>query len=95
VTRGNNVSIPRSKQRSLKLQEDEQVPVSTIKPKTDPPSFAENNSVHVKEENKAYCNKLLLLWKSVRYLCSTDQVNPRFVGWVILMFKRFLAKKLR
>lgn len=38
VTRDNNVSIPKSKRRSLKLQEDEQVPVSTIKPKTDPPA---------------------------------------------------------
>ena len=92
VTRDTTVSIPRSKRRSLKNQEEEYFPFSTINPKVEPPSFAENNAVHVEQETEEKCNNLLLLWKSARYLCSADQLNPRFVGWVILLFKKIASK---
>jgi hypothetical protein len=95
VTRDTTVSIPRSKRRSLKNQEEEYFPFSTINPKVEPPSFAENNAVHVEQETEEKCNNLLLLWKSARYLCSADQLNPRFVGWVILLFKKIASKETK
>ena len=92
VTRDTTVSIPKSKRRSLKNQEEECFPFCTINPKIEPPSFALNNAVRVEQDVEEKCNNLLLLWKSVRYLCSADQLNPRFVGWVILLFKKIASK---
>ena len=65
-------SIPKSTRRSLKLSDEDHFPVSTINPKTEPPSFTKYNALHVDKESKRNCNNLLVLWKSVRYLCSAD-----------------------
>ena len=96
ITRDTNVSIPKSKRRSITTQE-EYHHSTTINPKAEPPSFAESIAIHVEQETEEKCNNLLLLWKSARYLCSADQLNPRFVGWVILLFKKTatVAKKQR
>ena len=40
------------------------------------------------DDSQILCEKLLLTWKSVRYLNSSNQRNPRFVGWIIYKFQR-------
>lgn len=57
--------------------------------------FAENNAAHVDQEAEERCNNLLLLWKSARSLCSAGQLNPHFVGWVILLFKNIARKETK
>ena len=52
-------------------------------------------AVHIDQETEEKCNNLLLLWKSARYLCSADQLNLRFVGWVILLFKKIASKEIK
>ena len=95
VIRDTTVSIQKSKQRSFQNQEEVHFPFSTINPKVEPPSFAENTAVHVEQEAEEKCNNLLLLWKSARYLCSADQLNPGFVGWVILLLKKIASKETK
>ena len=94
ITRDTNVSIPKSKRRSITTQE-EYHHSTTINPKAEPPSFAESIAINVEQETEEKCNNLLLLWKSARYLCSADQLNPRFVGWVILLFKKTASKETK
>ena len=94
ITRDTNVSIPKSKRQSITTQE-EYHHSTRINPKAEPPSFAESIAIHVKQETEEKCNNLLLLWKSARYLCSADQLNPHFVGWVIFLFKKTASKETK
>ena len=94
ITRDTNVSIPKSKRRSITTQE-EYHHSTPINPKAEPPSFAESIAIHVEQETEEKCNNLLLLWKSARYLCSADQLNSRFVGWVIFLFKKTASKETK
>ena len=62
------------------------IQATAINPKKDPSSFADKDPVQVENHEQMYCNNFLMVWKSLRHLTSLDQVNPRFVGWVILFF---------
>ena len=87
VNRNENVSILKSKRRSVRLEDVRPIQATAINPKKDPPSFAGKDPVQVENHEKMYCNNLLIVWKSLSHLTSLDQVNPRFVGWVILFFE--------
>ncbi len=59
-----------------------------ISPKISPPSFAGTTVSPYLDDSQILCEKLLLTWKSVRYLNSSNQRNPRFVGWIVYKFQR-------
>ena len=71
------------------------IQATAINPKKDPPSFADKDPVQVENHEQMYCNNLLIVWKSLRHLTSLDQVNPRFVGWVILFFETIDSKQTK
>ena len=73
----------------------QRTPVKAIQPKRNPPSFAEKYAVTVDEKNLLERQNLLVLWKSMRYLASEDQLHPRFVGWLTLLFKKIGSKETR
>ena len=77
----------------LKMCAQSRQQVST--PIKDPPSFADKDPVQVENHEQMYCNNLLIVWKSLRHLTSLDQVNPRFVGWVILFFETIDSKQTK
>lgn len=87
ILRNEDVSIEKSKRRSIHLPPPVAAPRQKINPKIEPPSFAGMTMVEARTEVAAVCLKLLTLWKSVRYLKSIDQLHPRFVGWIICLFK--------
>ena len=87
VNRNENVSIPKPKRHSVHLGDVHPIQATAINPKKDPPSFADKDPVQVENHEQMYCNNLLIVWKSLRHLTSLDQVNPRFVGWVIPFFE--------
>ena len=95
VNRNENVSIPKSKRRSVRLEDVRPIQATAINPKKDPPSFADKDPVQVENHEQMYCNNLLIVWKSLRHLTSLDQVNPRFVGWVILFFETIDSKQTK
>ena len=95
VNRNANVSIPKSKRRSVRLEDVRPIQATAINPKKDPPSFADKDPVQVENHEQMYCNNLLIVWKSLRHLTSLDQVNPRFVGWVILFFETIDSKQTK
>ena len=95
VNRNENVSIPKSKRRSVRLEDVRPIQATAINPKKDPPSFADEDPVQVENHEQMYCNNLLIVWKPLRHLTSLDQVNPRFVGWVILFFETIDSKKTK
>ena len=88
VKRHEDVSIPRSKRRSLQLSTENVDKRVAINPKAEPPSFAGLQGKPPPSNAEQLCAKLLLLWKSARYLNSANQTNPRFVGWIIRRFQR-------
>ena len=90
-----NVSIPKSKRRSVRLENVRPIQTTAINPIKDPPSFADKDPVQVENHEQMYCNNLLIVWKSLRHLTSLDQVNPRFVGWVILFFETIDSKQTK
>ena len=93
--RNENVSIPKSKRHSVRLEDVRQIQATAINPKNDPPSFAEKDPVQVEIHEQMYCNNLLIVWKSLRHLTALGQVNPRFVGWVILFFETIGSKQTK
>ncbi len=95
ASRNEAISIPRSKRRSLLLEDAPPVAYSTVHPKTEPPTFAGKTAVYVKEDSEAHCSSLLILWKSLRHMSATDQVNPRFAGWIILLSKKTDSKETK
>ena len=86
VNHNENVSIPKSKRRSVHLEDVHPTQATAINPKKDPPSFADKDPVQVENHEQMYCDNLLIVWKSFRHLTSLDQVNLRFVGSVTLFF---------
>ena len=54
-----------------------------INPKISPPSFVGKNTSPTSNHSRKVCEKLLMTWKSVRYLNASNQRNPRFVGWIV------------
>ena len=80
VNRNENVSIPKSKRRSVRLEDVRPIHATAINPKKYPPSFADKDPVQVENHEQMYCNNLLIVWKSLLHLTSLDQVNPRFIG---------------
>ena len=95
VNRNENVSIPKSKRRSVCLEDVRPIQATAINPKKDPPSFADKDPVQVENHEQMYCNNLSIVWKLLRCLTSLDQVNPRFVGWVILIFEMIDSKQTK
>ena len=95
VSRNENVSIPESKRRSVRLEEVLPIQTTAINPKKDPPSFADKDPVQVENHEQMYCNNLLIIWKSLRHLTSLNQVNPRFVGWMTLFFEMIDSKQTK
>eukprot|EP00794_Sanderia_malayensis_P013273 gene13273-14641_t len=71
--RRDDINIPKSKRRSLKLKEANETPVSSIQPKRNPPSFADKDPVAVDEKDLTESQNMLILWKLMRYLSLQDQ----------------------
>lgn len=91
--RNEGVSIPRSNRRSLKLPDETNNAHATVHPKKEPPSFA---GKHTNEANPAagrMCSHLLVIWKSIRFLSSGDQIHPKFCGWIINQLQKADSKK--
>eukprot|EP00112_Aurelia_sp_Birch-Aquarium-sp1_P017646 Seg411.7 transcript_id=Seg411.7/GoldUCD/mRNA.D3Y31 product="hypothetical protein" protein_id=Seg411.7/GoldUCD/D3Y31 len=88
VLRKEDVSIPKTKRRSVKPSAAEIQPSVKIRSKVSPPSFAGKDISQYRNDSQKLCEKLLLTWKSVRYLNSRNQRNPRFVGWIVHKFQR-------
>ena len=81
--RSEEVSIPKSNRRSIKLTKETDNAHATIQPKKEPPSFA---GMGINEEEHGadkLCSNVLVMWKSVRFLSSGDQIHPRFSLWII------------
>ena len=68
VNRNENVSIPKSKRRSVRLEDVRPIQAPAINPKKDPLSFADKHPVQVENREQMYCNNLLIVWKSLRHL---------------------------
>lgn len=90
--RQEDITIPKSKRRSIQLSRDNADKRVAINPKAEPPSFAEVQTRPAPSDAEMFCSKLLLLWKSVRYLNSANQTNPRFVGWIVRRFQQAHSK---
>ena len=88
VMRHEDVSIPRSKRRSIQLSTENVDKRVAINPKAEPPSFSGLQGKPPPSNAEQLCAMLLLLWKSARYLNSANQTNSRFVGWIIRRFQR-------
>lgn len=88
VLRKTDLTIPRTKKRSVRLSTEEVQPPVRINPNVSPPSFKDNNIHCCRNESQLLCEKLLLTWKSVRYLNASNQNNPRFVGWIVHKFQK-------
>ena len=65
ITCDTNVSIPKSKRRSITTQE-EYHHSTTINPKAEPPSFAESIAIHVEQETEESV--------TIYYYCGTQHV---------------------
>ena len=63
-----------------------------VNSKAEPPSFVEAQARPAPFDADMFCAKLLMLWKSVRYLSSANQTNPRFVGWIVNHFQQAHSK---
>ena len=63
VNRNENVSIPKSKSRSIHLEDVQSIRATAIYPKKDPPSFADKDPVQAENHEQMYCNNLLIVWK--------------------------------
>lgn len=88
VLQKEDVSIPKTKRRWVKPSAAEIQPSVKIRSKVSPPSFAGKDISQYRNDSQKLCEKLLLTWKSVRYLNSRNQRNPRFVGWIVHKFQR-------
>lgn len=90
--RQDDISIPRSKRRSIQLPKETVDKRVAVNPKAEPPSLAKIQSRPAPTSAQMYCSKLLQIWKSVRYLNSANQTNPRFVGWIVRRFQQAHSK---
>ena len=88
VARKEDVSIPKSKRRSIQVASQLKEAEKKISPKTNPPTFDGQMCVQVKDNIDLIAKKLLVIWKTVRHLSSEDQMHPRFVGWIICLFQK-------
>ena len=61
VKRNENVSIPKSKRRSIRLEDMRPIQATAINSKKDPLSFAEKDPVQVENHEQMYCNNLLIV----------------------------------
>ncbi|CAB3984611.1 Hypothetical predicted protein [Paramuricea clavata] len=73
VMRQDDISIPRSKRRSIQLPKETVDKRVAVNPKAEPPSLAKIQSRPAPTSAQMYCSKLLQIWKSVRYLNSANQ----------------------
>ena len=92
VMRKEQITIPRSKRRSIQRSGENADKRVAINPKAEPPSLAEEHARAAPSDAEMFCAKLLALWKSVRYLNAANQTNPRFVGWIVRRFQQAHSK---
>ena len=92
VMRQEDISVPKSKRRSMQLPRDNLSKRVAVNSKAEPPSFVQAQAQPAHSDAEMFCEKLLLLWKSVRYLSSANQTNPRLVGWIVRRFQRAHSK---
>ena len=95
VLREDVIGIPKSKRRSIQLHTEKVNRTVKVNPKVEPPSFIGMNVGEPRTNGNVLCERLLLLWKSVRYLNCNDQTNPRFVGWIVQQFQQADSKATR
>ena len=95
ANRNENVTIPKSERRSIRLENVHPIRTTAINSKKVPPSFANKNPAEVENHKQIYCNNLVIVWKSLHHLTSFDQVNPKFVGWVILFLETIDSKQTK
>lgn len=91
--RSENVSLPESKRRSIELPDETNTAQATVHPKKDPPLFSEVNIKDGDPDADKMCSQLLIMWKSVRFLCFDDQIHPKFSGWIINQVQKTDSKK--
>ena len=88
-----NYNIPRSKRRSLVLQNEEPIPMIRINPKTNP-GLLHNVPDSVTPSNVfTFINKLLAVWKICRHTNKDSSNWPRFSGLVATLFKKVGSEK--
>ena len=63
-----------------------------INPKVSPPAFVGKNTSPTSNHSQKVCEKLLMTWKSVRYLNANNQRDPRFVGWIVKKIQKAHSK---
>ena len=88
VMRQEDITIFKSKKRSIVVSSDNVDKRVAVNPKAEPPLFSDP----ALSDAKMFWSKLLVLWKSVRYLNSANQTKPRFVGWIVRRFQQAHSK---
>ena len=77
--RNENVSIPKSKRRSIRLEDVRPIQATAVNPKKDLHLLTK---ILFKLKTMSKC--ITIIYRSLLlHLTSLNQVNPRFVGWVI------------
>ena len=82
TVRNDEISIPKLKRRSIQLTEKTEVVHAAIQPKKELPSYSGMNLDKPNPATDKMFSHLLVVWKSIRFLSSEDQIHPRFSGWI-------------
>ena len=86
IRRNEDVSIPKSKRRSIKIIDEPDLPHPKINAKTNPELFT-GPAAPVQKGKQNLSDRLLYLWKALRHLSSSGQHYPRFAGWIISRYQ--------
>ena len=88
-SRNNDVSIPMSGSRSISIKNVPDISYSKISLKVNPPLFVRPALAPTNMNVNLLPSNLLILWKSLHQLCSSNQIYPRFSGWILKEFQLF------
>ena len=92
VHREEKPCIPRSKRRALAPQQTEHCLQKKIIAHKEPILLQEGNRPLYPERSHT-CKDLHLLWSVARYINSSAQLCPRFIGWIIQLFQVMESQK--
>ena len=77
-----DIDIPKSKRSLVQPSTEKNLSSVKINSKVSRPSFVGKNTSPTRNHSQKVCEKLLMTWKSVRYL-NTNNKKPQFVGWIV------------
>ena len=74
VIRQEEISIPKSKRRSIEISGENVRKRVAVNSKAEPPSFIEAQACPALSDAKLLCEEQILLWKYVRYLSASKLI---------------------